>query len=100
MIRHFKTIKELTEQEMSLAAAQAVVFAWTPTPVAVFVTGVAFPVAVRVLVGGALRGRRRAAAVIVQLPIVSAGGAGVHVGPGAGQTRLIAIWKPDVKTTE
>lgn len=52
----------LTEQEMPLGAAQAVGFAGTPAPHAGFVTGMAFPVLVCVLVRGARTGRAHTAA--------------------------------------
>lgn len=83
----------LTEQEMSLVAAQAVRFAGTRAPVAVLVTRVALPVPVRVLARRALVGRWQTVSVAVQLLIVSAAGAGAGVGPGAGKTRGVAVWE-------
>ncbi len=54
--REFTSQTRLTEQEMSLVAAQAVSFARARAPVAVFVTGMTFPILVGVLARRALVG--------------------------------------------
>lgn len=66
---------------MSLITAQTVGFAWTRTPVAVFVAEMAFPVLVCVLVRRTLVGQRETPVVAVQRLTRPAAGAGTHVGP-------------------
>ena len=83
----------LTEQEVSRVAAQALGFSGTCTPVTVFVTRVAFAVMVGVLVGQALIGGWHTVAVALQPLALPAAGAGASIGPNAGETGLITVWK-------
>lgn len=64
---------------------------------AVFVTRMAFPVLVCILMRGALVGGRRAVTVAVQPLILPAAGAGGGVGPEAREARRITVWKHNLK---
>lgn len=83
----------LTEQEMSLAAAQAVGFSRTGTPVAVFVTWMTFPILVCVLVSQAFVDWWYTMAVTIKYLTLCAAGAGASVGPKAGKARRVTVWK-------
>lgn len=77
---------------MSLVAAQALRFARTRAPVAVFVTRMAFAVLVGVLTRRAGAAQRHAMAAALQPSVVPAAGAGAGVGAGAREARRIAVW--------
>lgn len=77
---------------MSLVAAQALRFARTCAPVAVFVARMAFAVLVGVLARRACAAQRHAMASALQPSVVPAAGAGAGVGPGAREARWVAVW--------
>lgn len=77
---------------MSLGAAQALGLAGPPTPPAVSVAGVAFPVLVCVPARRARPDRAHTAAQSIQPVILPAAGAGVGVGPSTAGTGLVTFW--------
>lgn len=96
----YKDWTPLTEQEMSLVAAQAVGFAGTWAPVAVFVTWMAFPVLVCILMRWARVGWWHTVAVALQPLTLSAAATGASMGPEAGTTRCITVCDNKEKVTE
>lgn len=77
---------------MSLVAAQALRFARTRAPVAIFVTRMAFAILFGVLTRRAGAAQRHAMAAALQPSVFTAAGAGTGMGPGAREARRIAVW--------